>query len=412
MPYVINPVVTINNVDYAGDILNGVTATAGRATVDEQPRAGYCNIRLIEFDTITNNIEIDQEIQIRVDDSSSNDAILWTGWVSDVTRTIQNFGDVGYVTQVTVTGVGTLAKINRRLVGGSGFSKEFDGDRILAILKETAGETWAEVIGTLDWQNVDPLTTWAAYDILIGTIDTPGDFELKAYNAGATNGLTLAQTMASSGLGLLYECNCGRINYDSFSARLDRVALNGFLNLEIDAILAAGLTSTSRLNDLVNSVEITYKNGQTESGTDTTSIAIYGEFGAAVGTELENAADAIQRVNYYLDTRSFPRTSITGINLVLSTDNVPDALRDALLGLYVGLPVGISDLPANIYDAPFTGFVEGYTWTISRNELFLTLNVSDYALSQLEMNWLQVPASETWNTITPTLDWENARSVS
>jgi hypothetical protein len=412
MPYVINPVVTINSVDYAGDALNGVTATAGRATVDEQPRAGYCNIRLIEFDTTTNSIEIDQEIQIRVDDSSGNDQILWTGWVSDVTRTIQSFGQTGYVTQVTVTGVGSLAKLNRRLVGGSGFSKEFDGDRILAILKETAGETWAEVTGTLDWQNVDPLTTWAAYDILIGNIDTPGDFELKAYSSGATNGLTLAQTMASSGLGLLYECNCGRINYDSFSARLDRVALNGFLNLDADAILAAGLTSTSRLNDLVNSVEITYKNGQTESGTDTTSIAIYGEFGAAISTELENAADATQRVNYYLDTRSFPRTSITGVNLVLSTDTIADALRDDLLGLYVGLPVGISDLPPNIYDAAFTGFVEGYTWQINRNELFLSLNVSDYSLSQIEMNWLQVPASETWNTITPTLDWENARSVS
>jgi len=411
MPYVINPVVTINDVDYTSDTINGLTATAGRTIVDEQPRAGYCNVRIIEFDANANNIEIHQEIQIRVDDSNGNDVILWTGYVSDVTRSIQQFGQTGYVTQVNVTGVGTLGKLNRRLAGGSGYSKEFDGDRIAAILLETAGETWADVNPTLTWANVDPLLTWADYDILIGTIDTPGDFELQAYAGGQTNGLTLAQTMANSGLGLLYENNLGQINYDSFSARLDRVATNGFLNLDADAILAAGLTSTSRLNDLINTVTVSYKNNQTESGSDTTSIAVYGEYMSAIVTELEHTADATQRVNYYLDTRAFPRTSITGVNLVLSTDTIADALRDDLLGLYVGLPVSIDTLPTNIYAAPFTGFVEGYTWQLNRNELFLSLNVSDYALSQLEMNWLQVPASETWNTITPTLDWANARSV-
>lgn len=411
MPYVINPVVTINDVDYTSDTINGLTATAGRTIVDEQPRAGYCNVRIIEFDANTNNIEIHQEIQIKVDDSNGNDVVLWTGYVSDVTRSIQQFGQTGYVTQVNVTGVGTLGKLNRRLAGGNGYAKQFDGDRIAAILLETAGETWADVDPALTWANVDPLLTWADYDILIGTIDTPGDFELQAYAAGQTNGLTLAQTMANSGLGLLYENNLGQINYDSFSARLDRVATNGFLNLDADAILAAGLTSTSRLNDLINSVTVSYKNNQTQTGSDTTSIAAYGEYMSAIATELEHTADATQRVNYYLDTRAFPRTSITGVNLVLSTDTIADALRDDLLGLYVGLPVSIDSLPANIYDAPFTGFVEGYTWQLNRNELFLSLNVSDYALSQLEMNWLQVPASETWNTITPTLDWANARSV-
>ena len=192
MPYVINPVVTINDVDYTSDTINGLTATAGRTIVDEQPRAGYCNVRIIEFDANTNNIEIHQEIQIKVDDSNGNDVVLWTGYVSDVTRSIQQFGQTGYVTQVNVTGVGTLGKLNRRLAGGNGYAKQFDGDRIAAILLETAGETWADVDPALTWANVDPLLTWADYDILIGTIDTPGDFELQAYAAGQTNGLTLS----------------------------------------------------------------------------------------------------------------------------------------------------------------------------------------------------------------------------
>ena len=137
---------------------------------------------------------------------------------------------------------------------------------------------------------------------------------------------------------------------------------------------------------------------------------MYGDFEIRVVTQLENALDAEQRVDYYLTTRAFPRTSLTQINLLMGT-SISDTLRDDLLGLTINKPIAISGLPANIYNTAFSGFVEGYTYTIARNELFLTLNVSDYALSQLEMNWLQVPAAETWNTITPTLDWENARSV-
>ena len=412
MPYVINPVVTINDVDYTSEVLNGVNATLGRTTVDEQPRAGYCNVNIIEFGDNVVPIEIDQEIQIKVDDSNGNDVLLWTGWVSDVIKTVRNYGTTGYVTETRVTGIGSLAKLNRRRVGANGYPKEFDGDRLYEIITETTGETWAEVDPALQWEDVNPLQNWATYDILIGTIDTPGDFELKIYAAGEANGLALAQTMANSGLGILYETADGKINYDSFSARLDKVAQDGFLELDADAILANGLTSTSRLGDLTNNVEVVYKNGQIETGSDTTSIAIYGDWEGKVTTELENQADAIQRVNYYLDTRAFPRSSITGIGLVLSIDSIDGQLRDDLLDVRISTPIAINDLPPNIYDAPFTGFVEGHTWTINRNELFLSLNVSDFALSQLEMNWLQVPASETWNTITPSLIWENARSVS
>jgi hypothetical protein len=411
MPYTINPVVTIGDVDYSGDALNGVSASAGRSNVDEQPRAGFCNVSLIEFDSTVKPVEIDDQLVVKVDDSSGTAITLWTGWVSDITRTIRQFGGVGYVTEVKVTAIGSLAKLNRRRVGASGYPKEFDGDRIYDILFETAGITWADVNPTQQWDDVNPLQNWATYDILIGDIDTGGDFELTAYSAGEAGGLALAQSAAASGLGILYEAADGGINYDSFTARLDRVALNGFTQIDLDAISATGLTSTSRLSDLANNVEVVYKNGQTETDTDANSIALYGDWEIKVDTQLENDFDAVQRVGYYLATRAFPRTTLTSLGLILHLDSVADQLRDALLGLTISLPIAVDGLPVNIYNGVFSGFVEGYTWTINRNELFLTLNVSDYALSQIEMNWLQVPASETWNTITPTLDWANARSV-
>lgn len=411
MPYVIDPVVTIGDVNYTGDALNGVQASAGRTNVDEQPRAGFCNVNIIEFDNNVNAIEINQPLVVQVDDSSGTAVTLWTGWVSDITRTIRNFGSIGYATEVRVTAIGSLAKLNRRRVGAGGYAKEFDGDRVYNIVFETAGITWADVVATETWADVNPLQTWSSYDLLIGTIDRPGDFEFTSYSGGAASGLALAQQAAASGLGILYECNCGKINYDAFGARLNRVATEGFVEIDLDAIAANGLTSVSRLSDIINNVEVVYKNDQTETDSDTNSGALYGNFETSIDTLLENQADAIQRVNYYLATRAYPRTTLTSIGLILHLDTVADQLRDDLLGLTISLPIAITGLPDNIYNGQFSGFVEGYTWTINRNELFLTLNVSDYALSQLEMNWLQVPASETWNTITPTLDWANARSV-
>ena len=410
MTYVINPSVNIGGVDYSGDTLNGVQATAGRTNVDEQPRAGYASISVIENDTATVGIEIDDLVEIKVDDSNGTPVTLWTGWVSDVVKSLRNYGNTGYVTETKVTAIGSLAKLNRRRVGAGGYSKQFDGDRIYDIIFETAGMTWADVNPTLQWEDVNPLQNWATYDILIGTIDTPGDFELTAYSAGEANGLSLAQTMAQSGAGILYESADGKISYDDFTSRLDRVAANGFTQLDLGDILASNLTSVSRLADLANNVEVVYKNGQTETDTDANSIALYGDWEIKVDTQLEKQLDAAQRVEYYLQTRAFPRTSLTQISLVLSA-GMSDQMIDDLLGLTISLPIAISGLPPNIYLSNFSGFVEGYTWTISRNELFLTLNMSDYALSQLEMNWLQVPASEVWNTITPTLTWENARSV-
>jgi hypothetical protein len=409
MTYAINPQVTIASVDYTSETINGVTITQGRTTVDEQPRAGYCTVNIIDFDNDVANIEIDEQIVIKVDDSNGNEVTLFTGFVADVQKQVDARGTVGTKTSTRVTGIGSLAKLNRRRVGASGYPKELDGERIEQILKETAGITWADINPALQWQNVNPLQDWSTFDILIGDIDQ-GDFELFAYAAQVANGLALAQLMAQSGVGILYEGKDGKINYDEFSARAAKVATDGFLNLDLDAMLAVGLTSISRLSDLINDVEIIYKNGQSETGVDSSSLALYGEFDLTLQTQLENGADAEQRVNYYLETRAFPRTSLSQINLTLGT-SIDNTLRNDLLDIGVSTPIAISGLPANIYPVGFTGFVEGYTWTIARNELFLSLNVSDFALSQLQMNWLQVPATLVWQDVDPALQYENARSV-
>ena len=300
MPYTIDPKIVINDVEYKDKTVNGVTLTNGRSTVDEQPRAGYATINLITPNNTYPSIEIDQKVVVKVDDSSGTEVVLWTGWVSDIEVSLAAFGSTGRLNNQRITAVGSLSKLNRRLVGADGYAKQFDGDRIYDILKEGAGFTWAEYQPATDtWADVSALLQWQNVDLLIGEIDQPGDFELTAYNGGASNAFTLAQQAAASGLGVLYECNCGKINYASYSSRTDDVAANGFKEIEKEAVLANGLSSVSRLSDLINEIDVVYKNGQIESDTAPDSVAIYGLYAAKVTTSLEHDYDALQRADYY-----------------------------------------------------------------------------------------------------------------
>ena len=314
MPYAINPKVTIADVEYTDKAVNGVSLTSGRLIVDEQPRAGYATISLVTPNNTYPNIEINQQVVVSVDDSNGTEVILWTGWVSDIQSSLNSFGSQGWLNNQSITAIGTLSKLNRRLVGAGGYPKEFDGDRIYDIVFEGAGITWGDYTPATDtWADVDSLLQWANVDLLIGEIDTPGDFELTDYNSGASSALTLAQQAASSGQGVLYECHCGRIQYDSYSSRTNDVATNGFTAIEPEAILSTGLFSLSRLSDLANQIEVGYKNNQTESDTASDSISTYGLYAARVDTILEHDYDAAQRVEYYLETRAFPRRSLGAI---------------------------------------------------------------------------------------------------
>jgi hypothetical protein len=59
----------------------------------------------------------------------------------------------------------------------------------------------------------------------------------------------------------------------------------------------------------------------------------------------------------------------------------------------------------------FAGFVEGWTFQASYNQLAITLNLSPLAFSLQAMTWAQVPVIETWSSVSPTLDWQSATIV-
>jgi hypothetical protein len=75
------------------------------------------------------------------------------------------------------------------------------------------------------------------------------------------------------------------------------------------------------------------------------------------------------------------------------------------------MPVNITQLPINITNGEFQGFVEGWTFSAGYNSLYLTLTVSPTAYSLQAMRWNGVPVTETWNTINTDLEWIDATIV-
>lgn len=406
------PIVTIGSTDYTSDTINEVKIIAGRITTDDQPRAGYCTASLLVLDDTYPAIELNELLRVSIVDSNGVDPHIFSGYVTDISRRIQAAGDVSTVTFIDIIAAGPLARL-AKLESEATYSKQYDGDRITAILQDVFTTSWDEVTPTtLTWAAVDPAKTWQTYDQgYVGSVETPGDYELYAYSGGAVEALSLCRLSANSALGILYETGDGLINYDSATTRVDRVSANGFTELDAGYLDARSIAAESKISDLINQIRITYKANASETGSNVDSIAAYGLFAANRATYLEQQAQVQQQVDFFLETRSLPRINLAAVTVPLHNPSLPDVTRDALIGVFCGFPINVTDLPGSIAQDAFDGFVEGYSWRITRYTADLTMTISDYALTAIQQAWQQVDPAETWQTITATLEWQDARVV-
>jgi hypothetical protein len=74
----------------------------------------------------------------------------------------------------------------------------------------------------------------------------------------------------------------------------------------------------------------------------------------------------------------------------------------------MGQPIKITNLPSNINDGEFEGYVEGFTFRAGFNRVDLNINATPVEFSQVAIRWDQVSASEAWNTLSAILTWNNA----
>jgi hypothetical protein len=412
---IFNPVwrVTIGGVQYQNLTLANLTITSGRTNIYEQPQAGYTNVQIINLDHSNVAIQINDSLTIELQDSTAAFVPIFGGSVVEVSIAVAEVGATDYAQRINIIALGALARLPKALTDGV-LSHDFDGDQIYDILKDVLFASWQEAPQALTWATYDPTTQWQdAENTGLGEIDRPGNYELSQRSSNRTDVYSLVAALATSGLGYIFEDPQGRIGYSDSTHRTNYLALNGYVDLSANDALASGLMIKQRAGDVRNNITIEYgQNSQNETNaSDPESIGLYGQLSQIFTTTLRHLADAEDQADFYLALRAYPRFNFNNITFELANPDIDDSDRDALIGVFMGMPVNISNLPLNMNSGDFLGFVEGWTFSARYNQVSISMIVSPIAFSLQAMRWNDVPVVEQWNTINPTLDWINATIV-
>jgi hypothetical protein len=395
---------------YADNTISSISIRMGRNDVTEQPQPGFASIELWTDASQPLDVALSQSVSISIDKGTTGTQRIFYGTISDIDISLQAYGSDGSIAVYSITAIGPLAQLNRRLVGSTNYAKEFDGTRILNILTEAFLTEWDDVSPALQWQDLPVGATWDSYDAvgqdlvdsLTGNIDAPGQYELQAYSDGITDAYTLAVIAANSGRGVLWENGTGSLHYDDYAARASATPLV----LTADDLLAQGLRTSAQWGEIVNDVTVTYRAGNANAR-DEQSIILYGQLSGTRSTVLHNLADAQSQAEDFLESRAFPRMYPEQLTIPLHSPTVSDATRDALAAVYNGLRVITTELPA-VFGTTFDGFVEGYTWNLTRYTAELALTCSAYSETYQSIIWYQIPPTTTWAGYTPsTQEWQD-----
>jgi hypothetical protein len=405
--------VKIDGTDYTSAILSNLTITSGRTNIYEQASAGYVNLQLIDVNQVAIPVEINSSISVEIQNTSGTYIPIFGGNVVDIGLEVRDVGSVMFSQTYNIIALGALARLPKALTDGV-LSKDFDGNQIYTILQAVLFDTWAEVPAATTWATYDPAITWAnAENSGLGTIDTPGNYELAARSSDRIDVYSLVSALATSGLGYIFEDAQGRIGYADSTHRTNYLATNGYVDLDVNQARAAGLRIETRAGDVRNNLTIKY--GATSSAEvsadDPASIALYGQLSQIITTTLHNSTDATAQANFYLSLRANPYPIFSSITYDLTIPELDNSDRDNLLNVFMGMPIALSNLPLNMNNGAFQGFVEGWTFQANYNRLSLTMNLSPLAFSLQAMRWNDVPITETWSSVSPLLDWQSATIV-
>jgi hypothetical protein len=403
--------VLIEGVEFTDVVLANLAISSGRTNIYTQAQAGYCTLNLINLNVGAITAEINDSVSIQVKDTSGTFVPIFGGSIVDVSVTVSQVGSVAITQEITITALGALARLQKALTLGV-LSKDFDGDQIYTILEDLLVNNWGEVPAALTWATYTPATTtWAnAENTGLGEIDRPGNYELAARGSSQTITWNLVADLATSGLGYLYENAQGQISYADSTHRSIYLAANGYTDLDANQALGRGIKIQTKAGDIRNDVSIVWKSG-TQTATDAASIALYGKLAQQITTSLEKSADALSQANFYLTLRAQPQAFLESITFALTNPELDDGDRNSLINVFMGQPISLANLPVNMQSGNFLGFVEGWRFQASYNELSVTLIVSPLPFSLQAMEWQDVSVAETFNTLSGTLDYAHALVV-
>jgi hypothetical protein len=404
---------TVGGVDYTDIAISDIQHESGRTDIYLQPNPSYVQITLVALNGQTLPFDINDSLDLQVKNSAGTYVSLFGGDITDVTVAVGATGSIATVVEYTLIAMGSLARIAKEIYTGT-ISQDEDGNQIYDVLSSVLLGTWNDVPAASTWATYNATETWAnAVNLGLGEIDQPGLYTMENRGSNPDTIYNILSLIANSAFGYLYEDNAGNIGYADADHRQNYLLTNGYVDLDAGHALGSGLSTVMRSGDVRNDVLINYGNnfGSQKTATSASSIALYGYKSESINSVLHSAIDAQAVADRYIAQRAFPQPAFQSITFPITNSEIDNADRDDLLGVFMGMPVDIRNLPSQISGGTFQGYVEGWSWSTRFNELFLTINVSPTAFSQVAMRWNTTPITEAWNTIDPTLTWEYATIV-
>jgi hypothetical protein len=404
---------TVAGVDYTDIAISDIQHQAGRADIYLQPNPSFMQINLVALSGQTLPFDINDSLSLQVKNTAGTYVNLFGGDITDLTVSVGATGAIASVVEYSILAMGSLVKLAKELYLGT-ISQDEDGNQIYDLLSSVLLGTWNDVPAATTWSGYDATETWAnALNLGLGEIDTPGLYTMENRAASVDTIYNIASLIANSAFGYLYEDNEGNIGYADADHRQNYLLTNGYVDLDARHALSQGLSTITRSGDIRNDVYINYGNnfGSQKTATSATSIATYGYKAESIQSVLHSAVDAQAVADRYIAQRAFPQPAFQSITFPITNPEIDNSDRDNLLGVFMGQPLNIQNLPNQISSGEFEGYVEGWSWSTRFNELFLTINLSPVAFSQVAMRWNTTPITEAWNTLSPTLTWEYATIV-
>jgi hypothetical protein len=405
---------TVAGVDYTDIAISDIAHQAGRSDIYQQPNPSYIQISFVALSGQTLPFDINDSLSLQVKNSAGTYVNLFGGDVTDITVSVGATGAIASVVEYSILAMGSLAKLARELYLGT-ISQDEDGNQIDDLLSSVLAGTWNDVPAATTWSGYNATETWNQALIQgLGEIDTPGLYTMQRRAADPDTIYNIVSLIANSAFGYIYEDNEGNIGYADADHRQTYLTANGYVDLDARHALSQGLSTITRSGDIRNDIVINYGNnfGSQKTATSPSSIALYGYKAESIQSTIHSAVDAQAVADRYIDQRAFPLPAFQSITFPITNPEIDNSDRDNLLGVFMGQPLNIQNLPAQISGGEFEGYVEGWSWSTRFNELFLTINLSPVAFSQFATRWDTITITETWNTLSPTLTWEYATIVS
>ena len=404
---------TVAGVDYTDIAISDIAHQAGRDDIYAQPNPSYLQVQLVALSGQTLPFQINDSLSLQVKNSSGSYINLFGGDITDLTVEVGATGSLATVVNYTILAMGSLVKLAKEIYTGT-ISQDEDGNQIYDLLSSVLLASWNDVPASTTWTTYNAIETWAnAGNQGLGEIDQPGLYTMENRAADPDTIYNIASLIADSAFGYLYEAPNGDIGYADADHRQTYLLANGYVDLDARHALGAGLSTITRSADIRNDIYINYGNnfGSQETASSAQSIALYGYKSESINSTIHSAVDAQAVADRYIAQRAFPLAAFQSITFPITNPAIDNSDRDNLLGVFMGQPLNIQNLPTQISNGVFEGYVEGWRWSTRFNELFLTINLSPVAFSQVAMRWNTVPITEAWNTIDPTLTWEYATIV-